>query len=127
MPECQNNGARRAGRYSATARETLSRGNEYKCNNRRTVGRGIFYVVRVVSNTHYVVKGKKAIISPRLGIRGRHLLLKIKTPTKQDSPNHWKFSKVHIGSRYAHDFEPSLYMRLYNEIVQATSRSHTKS
>jgi hypothetical protein len=37
------------------ARQRL--GNEYKRNN-RTVGRGVFHAVSVVSNTQYVVKGK---------------------------------------------------------------------
>jgi hypothetical protein len=32
--------------------------NEYTCNNRRNIGRGVFYVVRVVSKPQYVVKGK---------------------------------------------------------------------
>jgi hypothetical protein len=40
---------------------------------------------------------------------------------------HWKLSKVHTGPQFAHDFRPSVFMRLYNKIVQATSRSHTKS
>ncbi|PNF41427.1 hypothetical protein B7P43_G14123 [Cryptotermes secundus] len=33
----------------------------------------------------------------RLGISGRHLTLKIAAPTKQDSPQHWKFCKVNTG------------------------------
>jgi hypothetical protein len=44
---------------------------------------------------------------PRLGISGRHLLLKIAAPTKGGSPHHWKFSKVHTGPRFAHGFQPS--------------------
>jgi hypothetical protein len=41
-------------------------------------------------------------------ISGRHLLLKITAPTKQGSPHYWKFSKVHIGPRFAHGFERSV-------------------
>lgn len=37
-----------------------SHGNEYTCSNRRTVGHGVFYVVRIVSDTRYVVKRKWA-------------------------------------------------------------------
>jgi hypothetical protein len=33
-----------------------SHGNQYTRNNRRIVGRGVFYAVRVVSDTLYVVK-----------------------------------------------------------------------
>jgi hypothetical protein len=49
-PESRNSEARKEGRCSATARYTSSRGNEYTCNNRRTVGRIVLCVVRVVSN-----------------------------------------------------------------------------
>jgi hypothetical protein len=28
------------------------------CNNRRNVGRGVFYAIRVVSDSQYTVKGK---------------------------------------------------------------------
>jgi hypothetical protein len=45
--------------------------------------------------------------------------------TKQGSPHHWKFSNLHTGLRFGHSF-PFVYIRLYNKIVQATSRSHTK-
>jgi hypothetical protein len=38
--------------------ETRFRGNEYTRNNRRTVGRRVFYAVPVVPDTEYVVKGK---------------------------------------------------------------------
>jgi hypothetical protein len=34
---------------------------------------------------------------------------------------------VHTGSRFAHGVQPSICIRSYNKIVQATSRSHTKS
>jgi hypothetical protein len=33
------------------------RGNEYTRNNGRAIERGVFYVVRIVSNTQYAVKG----------------------------------------------------------------------
>jgi hypothetical protein len=48
-------------------------------------------------------------------------------PVKQDSPHHRTFSKVHTGPRFAHDFQHSVCTRLYDKIMQATSRSHTKS
>jgi hypothetical protein len=47
-PESRNCGDRTDGCSEAVARQTPSRGNEYTCNNRRTVGRGVSYVVRVV-------------------------------------------------------------------------------
>jgi hypothetical protein len=46
---------------------------------------------------------------------------------KQGYAHHWKYPKVHIGPRFAHDFQPSVCIRLYNEIVLATSNGHTKS
>jgi hypothetical protein len=52
---------------------------------------------------------------------------KIAAPIEQGSSLHWKFSKVHTGQRFARGFQPSVYIRLYNKIVQATSKSHTKS
>jgi hypothetical protein len=61
---------------------------------------------------------------PGLGIIGRHLPLKTAAHSKQGSAHHWKFSKVHTGPRFAHSFHPSVCIRLYNKIVQATSRSH---
>jgi hypothetical protein len=35
-----------------------------------------------------------------------------------------KFSKVHTGPRFAHGFQPSVCIQLYNRIVQAASESH---
>jgi hypothetical protein len=58
---------------------------------------------------------------------GRHLPLKFTAPVKQGSPYHWKCSKVYTSPRVAHGFQPSVCIRLYNKIVQATSRRHTKS
>jgi hypothetical protein len=43
------------------AQETCPPGNKYIHNNRRTVGQGVFYAVHVISNTEYVLKGKKEI------------------------------------------------------------------
>jgi hypothetical protein len=31
-------------------------------------------------------------------------------PAKQSSLNHWKFSKAHIGSLFAHDFQISVHL-----------------
>jgi hypothetical protein len=64
---------------------------------------------------------------PRLGISSRHLPLKIAAHAKQGSAHHWKISKVHTGPRFAHSFQPSICIRLYNKIVQATSRSRIES
>jgi hypothetical protein len=36
------------------------------------------------------------------GISGTHLPHKIAAHAKQGFPNHWKFSKVHTGPRFAH-------------------------
>jgi hypothetical protein len=61
MPDSRNSGARRA----VVARRRLGKqsgGNEYTRKN-RTVGCDVFYTVRVVSNTQYVVKGEYAISS----------------------------------------------------------------
>jgi hypothetical protein len=72
----------------------------------------------------------EAVFSMRSNQRlysGRHLPLKIAAPATQGSPDHWKFSKVYTGPRFAHGFQPSVCIRLYNKTVQATSRSHTKS
>jgi hypothetical protein len=38
-----------------------------------------------------------------------------------------KFSKAQTGQRFADGFQPSLYIQLYNKIVQAGSESHAKS
>jgi hypothetical protein len=45
----------------------------------------------------------------------------------QNLEHHWIFSKVHTGQRFAHGFQPSVCIQLYNKIVQATSRSHVRS
>jgi hypothetical protein len=60
----------------------------------------------------------------RLGISGRHLPLKIASPAKQGSAHHWKFSKVPIDPRFAHGFQHSVCIPLYNTITQATRKSH---
>jgi hypothetical protein len=48
-------------------------------------------------------------------------LLKFAAHTKQGSAHHWKFSKLHTGPRFAHSFQPSVYIRLCNKIMQKTS------
>jgi hypothetical protein len=45
------------------ARPILSRGSEYTHNNRRTVGHRVFYAVRVVSDTQYILRVKQMINS----------------------------------------------------------------
>jgi hypothetical protein len=67
------------------------------------------------------------VFLPCLGSSSRHLPLKIAAPAKQGLLLHWKFSKVHTGPQFARGFQTSVCIRLYNKIVQATSRSHTKS
>jgi hypothetical protein len=47
-------------------------------------------------------------------------------PAKQGSPHNWKFLKVRTGPRFAHSFQPSVSIRLYIKIVQATIRIHNK-
>jgi hypothetical protein len=55
----------------------------------------------------------------RLGISGRHLPLKIAAPTKQDSPHHWKFSKVHA----VHDLHTAFNLPyVYNYITKLFRR-----
>jgi hypothetical protein len=58
----------------------------------------------------------------RLKICSRHTPLKVSAPAKQISQHHWKFSKT----RHTYGFQPSVCIRLYNKIVQTTSRSRTK-
>jgi hypothetical protein len=53
--------------------------------------------------------------------------LKIAAPAKQGSLHHWKFLKVHTSSQFAQGFQPSVCTLLYDKIVQATNRGHTKS
>jgi hypothetical protein len=55
-----------------------------------------------------------------------YLPLQISAPAKQSSAHHWKFFKVPTGPRFAHNFQPSICIRLYNKIVRATSRRHRK-
>jgi hypothetical protein len=61
----------------------------------------------------------------RLGISDRRIPLKIAAQAKQGSEHHWKLSKMDTGPRFAHGFQPSVCIPLYNKTVQATSRSHT--
>jgi hypothetical protein len=44
-------------------------------------------------------------------------LLKLQRLKKQSSPHHWKFSKVHTGSRFAYGFQTSLYT-IYDYITK---------
>jgi hypothetical protein len=75
---------------------------------------------------------KAAILSvmtyacPLLGISGRRLFLKVAALTKEGCPHYCKFPKVHTGPRFAHGFQPFVCIRLFNKIVQAASRNHTK-
>jgi hypothetical protein len=48
-------------------------------------------------------------------------------PTKQVSSHQRRNSKLHTGPRCAHSFQPSINTRLYNKIVQVTSRNYTNS
>jgi hypothetical protein len=64
---------------------------------------------------------------PSLWVCGRQPSTEIAAPAKQSSPHHWKFSKAHTDSRFAHGFQASVHIWLCNKIMQATSISHTKS
>jgi hypothetical protein len=63
----------------------------------------------------------------RLAISGGHLPLKIAAHEKKSFAHHWKFTKAHTGPRLAHSFQPSVCIRLYNKIIQATSISQKKN
>jgi hypothetical protein len=43
---------------------------------------------------------------------------------KQGSPHHWKFSKEQTDPLFAHGFQPSVCIRLYNKIVQEKQKSY---
>jgi hypothetical protein len=73
---------------------------------------------------------------PRLGISGKHQPLNIAATTKQGSPQHWKFSKVHTGPRCAHGFQPSVcydYSTIINlcrqqaEVIKNRGNEHVRS
>jgi hypothetical protein len=64
---------------------------------------------------------------PHLGICGRHVSLKIVVCVEHYSLHDWKFSKVHTGLKFAHGFQPSLYIWLCNKIVQTARRRDMKS
>jgi hypothetical protein len=71
---------------------------------------------------------------PRLGTSGRPLTLKIAASAKQASPHHLKFTKVHIGPRFAHGFQPSyvydFIAKLYGqqaEVIQNHENEHVRS
>jgi predicted metal-dependent hydrolase len=69
----------------------------------------------------------------RVGISIRHLPLKIAAHTKQGSLHHSKFSKVHIGPRFAHSFQPSniydyitKFCRRQAEAIQNHANEHVR-
>jgi hypothetical protein len=69
-----------------------------------------------------------------MGISCIHVRLKIAAPVKQGSPHHWKFSKMHTGPRFAHDFQPSVSIRLNKklsrqqaEAIQNHENEHVRS
>jgi hypothetical protein len=64
---------------------------------------------------------------PRLQICSRQPSTEIASPAKQSSLRHWKFSRGHTNSWFAHGFQTSIHIWLYNKIMQETSISHTKS
>jgi hypothetical protein len=47
---------------------------------------------------------------PAWEIAPDHHLLKLQAPAKQSSPHHWKYSKVHTASRFAHGFQTSVHI-----------------
>jgi hypothetical protein len=62
-----------------------------------------------------------------LGSSGTHRPFILQRLKNKGSPHQWKFSKVHTGPRLWHSFQPSVYIRSYNKIVQAASINHTRS
>jgi hypothetical protein len=84
--------------------------------------------VSSVSSIHYGSRWLPGnyISVPRLEIYGRYPPLKIAVPAKQGAEHHWWISKPYTGLRVPHGFPCVVYLRLHNEIVQATSRGHTK-
>jgi hypothetical protein len=58
---------------------------------------------------------------------GRYPSTENAVPIKQGSPNNWQFYKVYTGLQIAQGFQYSVHLWLYNKIIQATCRNHTKS
>jgi len=54
-------------------------------------------------------------------------LLKLQRLQIQGTSHYWQSSKVHIDTRITCDFQNSVSIRFYYEIMQAASRSPTKS
>jgi hypothetical protein len=48
------------------------------------------------------------------------------TKRRQGFPHQWTFSKVRTCPLFTHVFQPSLYIRLYNKIVQANNQKSYK-
>jgi hypothetical protein len=63
----------------------------------------------------------------RVRICGRNSSTEIAAHAKESSPYHWKFCKVHTGSRCLCRFPNSVHLWLYNKIMQTPSKSHSKS
>jgi hypothetical protein len=57
----------------------------------------------------------------------RHPFNEVAAPAKQSSQHHWKTYKAHSDSRFACGVQNSVRTWLYKKMMQATSRSRTKS
>jgi hypothetical protein len=70
---------------------------------------------------------QKDLSLPRLLISGRHLPLKIAALIKINSSHHYEISKMHTARRFAHGFQHSLCILLYNKSVRVTCRPYKSS
>jgi hypothetical protein len=61
-------------------------------------------------NVEFWVSEYNDLCLPRLLVRSREPSTEIATSAKQSSPYHWKFSKAHTGSRFAHGFQTSIHI-----------------
>jgi hypothetical protein len=80
---------------------------------------GLLYKLSELKFSISQIKFVSSFLSQRkFTVNGRRLPHKLAATKKQGSPHHWKFCKVHIGSRFSHGFQRSVYIRLYNTTVQ---------
>jgi hypothetical protein len=69
-----------------------------------------------------------------MGVCSRQPSTEIAAPAKQTSPHHWKFSKAHTGSRFAHGFQSFIYISDYitklcrqqAEVIQNHENEHVR-
>jgi hypothetical protein len=80
-----------------------------------------------LSNDIDTVQGCCDLRLPCPGICGRQATSEIAAPAKQCSPHDGELSKAHIEPRFAYDFQTSEHVSARYTVVQAASRSVTKS